>query len=172
MTTKTTGRPRPTRPPLINLAVATEIADRLQAMGLTLVSSPLKGQPRLLGMSADRHTALEVIGELQAMRAVTLLASIRPDNLDASRRNGELMRLLLDLCAPLWPSRGRWLVEALRTFGQAHDRAQQHPERYRMRPATATLGYGDVTLQYLHHRNQLSLQIRLRGGVYAALATP
>lgn len=173
MTTKTINKTpqAPQRPALINLQVATEIATRLQAMGLTLVSVPLQGQPRLLGASSDKHTGLEIIGELTAMRAITVLAQLTPDADDVSRRNGELMRLVLDLVAPLWPSRGRWLVEAMQRFGRVHEQVQQHPERYKLIPARATLGYGNVELQYLHKTNQLSLRVRLNGGFHAALAT-
>ena len=64
----------------------------------------------------------------------------------------------------------RRLVEAMQRFGRLHEKVQQHPERYKLTPARATLGYGDVELQYLHKTNQLSLKIRLRGGIHAAIA--
>lgn len=161
-------RAKPT--PLINLALAGQIAQMLTNMGLTLVESPLQGQPRYLGASTDKRTQLELLGALGQLRGITVVASVDPDDLPAARRNGELMRLLLDLVAPLWRGRGAWLLTGLKRFDQARPKLEKDPRRYKAVPLTATLGYANLSLTYLHKTNQVILKIAMRGA-YVAIAT-
>lgn len=147
-----------------------QIVALLTTMGITLSSSPLKGRPRFLGAATDKSVALELIGPLEQLRAITVLASVDPAALEAARRNGELLGLFLDLVAPRWPQRTTWLTEGLQRFQKVQPRLERDPQRLKALPWIARLPHVEVRMTYLHKTNRVVLTIKMRGA-YVAIAT-
>lgn len=145
------------------------IMTMLGALGLTLTSAPIQGRPRFLGATADKRLALELLGPLTQLQGITVLARVDPSDLEAARRNGELMGYFLDLVAPTWRGRIAWLAEGFKRFDRVRHRLEKDPQRYKALPWRVQLPYANLTLTFLHKTNQVALKIAMRGA-YVAIA--
>lgn len=81
-------------------------------------STPVNGQPRLFGMTADKLAILEVIGDLNNLTSATLILAIPKDAPAVVRRNSALLQYFARNATRNWSGSARWTVAALKRTQQ------------------------------------------------------
>lgn len=139
---------------------AQQLIDRLTLAGITtLTAAPMGDTPRWIGKSADSLTAIEVVGALEQIRGLGVLAVLHHEHHEEARNGVTLMIDLLRFLAPAWTWSTNWITACLKGFAEERVKiaAGLVPDHQKM----GLVGGGEVRLQFLPTTNTISLKVRL-----------
>jgi hypothetical protein len=126
-----------------------EITNYLSSIVTLQRSSPVDGQPRYMGMSADKLSMMEVIGDKSDITQATLGVGVPNDSPSILARNSAMMLRFVKNAAPGWSGSTDWTVAALRKAAATGNPVET---TYRSRRITMTfikpLGMVMVTVKH------------------------
>ena len=91
-----------------------EITSHLSNVITLQRSSPVDGQPRYMGLSQDKLSMLEVIGDKSNVTQATLAIGVPNDSPATLARNSAMMLRFVKNATPDWSGSTDWAVAALR----------------------------------------------------------
>ena len=83
-------------------------------------SSPVNGEPRLIGTSAHGLATIELIGPPENLTRATIKVSIPDDDTHALTLNAEYVLRFIQNVAPQWAGGGDWVIQNLNAFASGH----------------------------------------------------
>jgi len=114
-----------------------EITTYLSNIIILQRSSPVDGQPRYMGMSADKLSMLEVIGDKANITQATLAIGVPNDSPSVLARNSAMVLRFIKNATPGWSGSTDWTVAALRRVADTEG------------PVETTYGPRRITMKFL-----------------------
>lgn len=111
-------------------------------------SSPVDGQPRYMGMSADKLSMLEVIGEKGNITQATLAVGIPKDAPATLVRNSALVLRFIKNATPGWTGSSDWATAALQKAATSES------------PVETTYGSRKITMRFLKPLGMLMVTVQ------------
>jgi hypothetical protein len=99
-------------------------------------STPVKGQPRYMGATADKLAVLELIGNKNDLTEATLIIGLPNDSQAVLVRNSAMFMRFIDNAAPNWAGGADWAVAALKKATATEN------------PVSTVRGYRRITVSF------------------------
>jgi hypothetical protein len=111
-------------------------------------SSPVDGQPRYMGMSADKLSMLEVIGDKSNITQATLAIGVPNNSPTALARNSAMVLRFVKNATPGWSGSTDWTVAALQKTAATEN------------PVETTNGARRITMTFLKPMGMIMVTVK------------
>ena len=125
-----------------------EITNYLSNVITLQKSSPVDGQPRSMGMSADKLSMLEVIGDKRNITQATLAIGVPNNSPTALARNSALVLRFVKNATPGWSGSADWTVAALQKAAATEN------------PVETTYGSRRITMTFLKPMGMIMVTVK------------
>ena len=112
-------------------------------------STPVKDEPRYMGLTFDETATLEIIGDKRNITKTTLIIGLPNDSTEIVMRNTALMLRFLKNTCPEWPGSGTWATNSIQRFSAGTSTTR-----------SVVRGHKRISMQWIKKLGWLSVTIK------------